>query len=161
MGWLDKNKNAKQESRATSAKVPVVSKNDAKRNTMGTILGPGLEVVGQIKAEEDIFIAGKVDGEVTCGKKVTVAASGVVEGKINCHSVIVFGAVNGDIKASELVKIEQSGKVIGDIYTKTFTNQLGGFFEGYSHMAKHSPSKKETKTDKQTQEASKEKRKGS
>jgi len=163
MGWLDKNKN---NSKTETHNPPVTAspvRTDSKSDAMGTIIGPGLEIVGHLKAEEDIYIAGKIKGEVTCGKKVTVAATGHVEGKVACHSIVVFGVVDGNVDATELITIEKTGKLKGDITTKVFTNQPGGFFEGYSHMIKksESPKPEASATEEQPNETSKNKRKGS
>lgn len=161
MGWLDKNRSS---GKSETARPPVVTpptKNDPKGATMGTIIGPGLEIVGHLTAEEDVYIAGKIKGEVTCGKKVTVAATGFVDGKLKCHSVVVFGEIQGDVEASELINIEKTGKLKGDITTKVFTNQPGGFFEGYSHMITKEKPSNDKKAGAQPKDTSNDKRKGS
>jgi len=160
MGLFDKSKGQTKNEIDYQPVVAKAPKTEAKGDHMGTIIGPGLEIVGHLNADENVYIAGNIKGEVTCGRMVTVASGGRVEGKVICNSITIFGTIQGDVEASEHINIEKSGKLIGDIKTKVFTNQPGGFFEGYSHMVKQhkTPEKKPAEAaEKQTDN----KRKGS
>lgn len=119
MGWLKKNGSNDQE---------------GKGSAKGTVIGPGLLLEGKLESDEDVWIAGRIKGEVHCKRKVIVARSGHIEASIHCASIVVFGEVVGNVVADEHVIIESSGRLIGDITTKLLTNQPGGFFEGYSKM---------------------------
>jgi cytoskeletal protein CcmA (bactofilin family) len=99
-----------------------------------TQIGPTVVIDGGISSEQDMLISGVVVGEIKCREQIIVAAGGRVEGRIHCRSIIITGEVRGNIDASEQITIESSGRLSGDIHTKKLINQLGGFFEGYSHM---------------------------
>ncbi|CAM2008643.1 bactofilin family protein [Acanthopleuribacter pedis] len=127
MGWLDKRRNGKNETRS-QPEVFTKGRGDS------TIVGPNLVIEGKLDSKEDIWIAGQIKGELDCASRIVVAASGRIQGSIKCQSIAIFGEVEGNIDAAEEITVEASGKLIGDIKTKVFTNQPGGFFEGYSHM---------------------------
>ncbi|CAM2068079.1 Polymer-forming cytoskeletal protein [Sulfidibacter corallicola] len=127
MGWLDKRRNGKHEVRV-QPEIPSKSKGE------GTIVGPNLIIEGKLDSKEDIWIAGQIKGELDCASRIVVAANGRIQGRIKCQSIAIFGEVEGNIDAAEEITVEATGKLIGDIKTKVFTNQPGGFFEGYSHM---------------------------
>jgi len=110
-----------------------------------THIGQTIVLDGGISSEQDMLISGVVVGEIKCREQIVVAATGKVEGRIHCRSIIITGEVLGNIDASEHVTIESSGRVTGDIHTKTLTHQLGGFFEGYCHMVEERPAQKATK----------------
>lgn len=160
MGLFDKNKGQVKNEIDYQPAVTMTPKSDQKGDNMGTIIGPGLEIVGHLNAEENVYIAGKIKGEVSCRRMVTVAAGGHVEGKVICQSVTVFGSIHGDVEASDHINIEKSGKLIGDIRTKIFTNQPGGFFEGYSHMV-NQPKEQAKKPVEAAEKQTETKRKGS
>jgi cytoskeletal protein CcmA (bactofilin family) len=119
MGWLKKNG---------------AGDHDGKNTAKGTVIGPGLVLEGKLESDEDVWIAGRIKGEVHCKRKVIVAKGGHIEASVHCSSIVIFGEVVGNVVAKEHVIIESSGRLIGDICTKLLTNQPGGFFEGYSKM---------------------------
>ncbi len=127
MGWLDKRRNGKNEARS-QPEVFTKGRGDS------TIVGPNIVIEGKLDSKEDIWIAGQIKGELDCESRIVVAASGRIQGSIKCQSIAIYGEVEGNIDAAEEITVEASGKLIGDIKTKVFTNQPGGFFEGYSHM---------------------------
>jgi len=131
MGWFDRQKTAAKSDAPPPARPQGKKERDVSK---GTVIGPGLVIDGKLEAEEDIWIAGKVVGEVVCKKNVTVAAPGALDAKIQCGSIVVFGEVKGNIQAQESVTVESSGKVIGDISTKAFIHKPGGLFHGFSRM---------------------------
>lgn len=119
MGWLKKNGPTDHETKGAAK---------------GTVIGPGLVLEGKLESDEDVWIAGRIKGEVHCKRKVIVARGGHIEASVTCSSIVVFGEVVGNVVAEEHVIIESSGRLLGDITTKLLTNQPGGFFEGYSKM---------------------------
>ncbi len=108
-------------------------------------LGSGLFIKGEIHSDENVVIAGRVEGEINVKKQLIVTESGKIDAQIRCGSIIVRGEVNGNVEAREEITIETTGKLTGDITTKTFSHRPGGFFEGYSHMVKQDSQPKDDK----------------
>lgn len=136
-------KQSKEETRTTERSV-VVPKVDS-RDPQGappTILGDGFDFTGEINTDRDMLVLGLVKGKIMSKAQVTIGGSGKVEGGINCVSLVVDGQVVGNVEAVEKVTITKSGRLTGDITTKLFINQPGGFFEGYSHMNNKKESKR-------------------
>ena len=48
----------------------------------------GTVIKGDIKAESDIRIDGKIDGTLNCSSKVIIGPTGVVEGEIICANAV-------------------------------------------------------------------------
>lgn len=84
-----------------------------------TIIGASTEVHGRIVADESLRIDGKVIGNVEArqGKDVSVAIgrTGFVQGDINAFRVLVAGAIEGNIYASERVELHGGAEVRGDV----------------------------------------------
>lgn len=82
-----------------------------------TIIGPTLNIVGEINADEKLIIEGKVKTQAINlpGHSFTVGLDAVVEGDINCAHAIILGQLKGNIKATKEIYIGESATVDGDI----------------------------------------------
>ena len=81
-----------------------------------TTIGKGLVIEAEVKGDEDIVIDGKVDGTIELPRHVlTVGPTGRVKAQLSANSVVVLGKVNGNIQATELVRIGETGSVEGAI----------------------------------------------
>ena len=67
-----------------------------------SIIAAGVTITGDIDAEGDIRIDGRVQGNVYCRSKVVLISTGHIEGDIEAVNVDVHGTVIGNIKAGEL-----------------------------------------------------------
>ncbi len=104
-----------------------------------TRIGANMTIDGETKGNEDLHVDGTVKGQITCTSHVTVGRSGIIKANVRCGSISIQGEVQGNIESDGMVTIESSGRLIGDITSRTFVNEPGGFFEGYSHMVKDKP----------------------
>ena len=57
--------------------------------------------------------------------------------RVNTREIVVYGTVNGKVKA-ESIDIKSSGKILGEIQTKTFQVERGAIYTGMVSMAKES-----------------------
>jgi cytoskeletal protein CcmA (bactofilin family) len=99
-----------------------------------TIIGPTLEIEGEIEGEEALVIQGKVQGKIISKKALTVDGSGRVEAIITTHSLAVSGRLSGNVEASEKVEIRQEGTMIGDIKAPRVIIADGAKFKGHVEM---------------------------
>jgi cytoskeletal protein CcmA (bactofilin family) len=78
-----------------------------------------------------LYIDGKVMGTIYLpGSRVTVGRNGQVSADICAREVVVLGAVQGNINASDRVNISSEGSLIGDVITQRVSIADGGFFKG-------------------------------
>lgn len=99
-----------------------------------TILGPTLEVEGEIEGDEDLVIQGRVEGKIVSRKSLTVDESGKVEATVTTHSMTVAGKLSGNVQASERVEIRKDGTMIGDIKAPRVIIADGAKFKGHIEM---------------------------
>jgi cytoskeletal protein CcmA (bactofilin family) len=71
--------------------------------------------VGNLSAEEEVVIAGRLEGKVEASRRVQVAPEGEVEGDIEALSVYVAGRVHGQIRAGERAELAATAVVEGGI----------------------------------------------
>jgi len=99
-----------------------------------TILGPTLEIEGEIEGDEDLVIQGRVQGNIKSRKSLTVDASGVVLATIATHSMVVSGRLDGNVEATDKVEICKEGVMVGDIKAPRVVIADGAKFKGNIEM---------------------------
>ena len=100
---------------------------------ISTIIGEGYVFTGEVQGSSVIRIEGKVIGNVDVDGGVVLGEKGNIEGNITTKSAIIYGSVNGDIKATKL-EIKKTGHVSGDITTDTIEIELGAQYNGRLNM---------------------------
>ena len=78
-------------------------------------LGRTLSFKGELAADEDLVLLGRVEGTISHTASVTVGAGGVVIGDIRACFITVKGTVEGDLEATESIVIAPTANVIGDL----------------------------------------------
>jgi cytoskeletal protein CcmA (bactofilin family) len=99
-----------------------------------TVLGPTLEIEGEIEGDEDLVIQGQIHGKVTLKKDLTVDGTGKVEASINTKNLAVSGTLVGNVLASERVEVRKEGKMVGDIKAPRVVIADGAKFKGNIEM---------------------------
>ncbi len=101
----------------------------------GTVIGATTQVAGSLRGDEDITILGRVDGNISSGQGLVVEASGVVVAEtIEVASAIIHGTVVGNITATDLVHINEGGRVVGDLVAPRIVLAEGALFRGNIDM---------------------------
>jgi cytoskeletal protein CcmA (bactofilin family) len=99
----------------------------AKRSS---ILGPTLNFKGDLSADEDLLIQGRVEGSITHTQRLTVGAQGTVKANIRAQCIIVEGTVEGDLRAEESIVVKQTAKICGNISAPSISVVEGASFKG-------------------------------
>ena len=98
-----------------------------------TLIAAHTEVVGDIKFTDQLFVSGKVSGNVLADdEKATVVISeeGCVSGEVRVPNVVINGLVDGNVYASHKVELAAQAKVQGNLYYKLIEMQLGALVDG-------------------------------
>jgi cytoskeletal protein CcmA (bactofilin family) len=96
-----------------------------------TTIPATLVVRGNIEADDDVAVAGDVQGAIWAEQRaVTVAEHGTVVGDIVATDVTVRGLFRGTILASTVVEIAASGAVEGRIIAPRLILRDGGLLNG-------------------------------
>lgn len=132
--------NPQQDNLAESVSAPVSSGRTA-------LIGPGIQINGDISGDENLVIEGKVDGKIRLDlHQVQIGQGGKVNADITAKVIKIAGEVRGDITGTEKVIISRSGNVHGNIVAPRMTLEDGAIFKGSIDMdpgesAKAKPSK--------------------
>ena len=95
-------------------------------------VSPTMKVKGEISADEDLLVDGKVEGSVSVGEhRLTVGNSGQIDGGLRAREIIVYGKVAGNKKVvSESIEIKKDASVNGDVTTRRIVIEDGAAFKG-------------------------------
>jgi cytoskeletal protein CcmA (bactofilin family) len=94
-------------------------------------LGRTIRVKGELRAFEDITIEGHVDGPLFCENfAVVLGASAHVRGDVLARDITVFGRVNGQLIATDVVDVRADATVTGQVTSKRFILDQGAYFAG-------------------------------
>lgn len=93
-----------------------------------SILGADLAIKGDLSAQADLHIDGRIEGDITCAALVQGEPSEII-GQITANSARLAGTVRGSIHAGELV-ILRSARIHGDVHYETITIEQGAVVDG-------------------------------
>jgi len=99
-----------------------------------SVIGPGMEIVGDIKCDGTVRVEGRVKGSIKATKSVVVGKGGTITGDVETQDVVVAGCVNGTVVGASRVELQETCKVEGDIRSRRIKLDEGGHVEGRLHM---------------------------
>jgi cytoskeletal protein CcmA (bactofilin family) len=117
---------------ADAAPPPAAAKQSAPLALM--TLGKTLVFKGELSADEDLVLFGRVEGSITHSGTVTIALGGVVTGNVAARSITVRGTIDGDVEASDSVTVAPSAVLNGDIMAPRVSIVDGAEFNGSVKM---------------------------
>ena len=102
--------------------------------TINTIIGNNSKVEGLLEASDPTRVDGLVQGKILSKSSVIVGQHGVVKGDIIAIEILVAGTVYGNLKAEQRIELTETGRVLGDLVTKTLVIDEGASFKGNCTM---------------------------
>lgn len=94
-----------------------------------SVFAAGLKLKGDVDAPNDVRIDGIMEGNISCGRKVMIGASGQLKGNIKAQEVHVMGEMKGDLYAKGLAKVGATGKFNGSIISSQVAIEQGADVE--------------------------------
>ena len=103
-----------------------------------SILGPELEIHGDVKVSGSLLIYGKVFGNIQSNGAVQTANGSVVNGNISARDASISGKVDGDLDVEKKVTLGDTSYLSGNLKASILTIEEGAKFDGVCSMAKNS-----------------------
>jgi cytoskeletal protein CcmA (bactofilin family) len=101
-----------------------------------SILGPTLHFKGELHADEELLIKGRIEGSITHTQRITVCPEGTVTANVRAQVIVVEGAVDGDLQAEKSVMVRETAKLRGNITAPSVSIVEGAHFTGGIDMDK-------------------------
>jgi cytoskeletal protein CcmA (bactofilin family) len=98
------------------------------------VLGKTIFMKGELSADEDMVLLGRLEGSITHSESLTIGTEGSVIGDLRARVITIKGTVRGDITATESVVVAPSAVVTGDIVAPRISLVEGAKFNGSVSM---------------------------
>jgi len=106
----------------------------ARPGEVHTLLGKGSEFEGKLTFEGQVRIDGKFSGQIFTKDILVIGDGAKVNAEINAGTVIVNGAVEGNIRAAQTIELHQPARVKGNLEAPSLSMDKGVIFEGTCKM---------------------------
>ena len=103
-------------------------------DSVSSVLGPTLKFKGELSADENLLIKGRIEGTINHSSSLTVGDGGHIKADVAAEYIVVEGRVEGDLKGSKCVKIRESAKIDGNIVSPNVSLVEGATFNGKIDM---------------------------
>jgi cytoskeletal protein CcmA (bactofilin family) len=101
-----------------------------------SVLGPTLKFKGELHADEELLIKGRIEGSITHTQRITVCPEGTVAANVRAQTIVVEGTVTGDLQAEKSVMVKETAKLRGNITAPNVSIVEGAQFNGGIDMEK-------------------------
>jgi cytoskeletal protein CcmA (bactofilin family) len=99
------------------------------------IIGPSIQLDGDLRGQEDLLIEGEVNGTVQLrNNSLTIGSQGKIKADVYAKEIHVDGLVEGDLFGAERVVIRKSAQVRGNITSPRVSLEEGAHFKGSIEM---------------------------
>jgi cytoskeletal protein CcmA (bactofilin family) len=94
-------------------------------------IGTALTVQGKVISSQDLTIDGRVDGTIELGDHgLTIGSDAAVKADLIAKTIVISGAVTGNVTATAMVDLRATGSVEGDIATPRLVMADGAVIKG-------------------------------
>jgi cytoskeletal protein CcmA (bactofilin family) len=111
----------------------------ASPETVISIIGPGMKVVGDLVTDGTLRIEGTVEGTIRAGKAVVIGKDGVVDGSIVTQDAVISGRLRGTLTAESRLELQASSRIDGDVQARRMQLEEGAVLNGNVTMGERKP----------------------
>lgn len=105
-------------------------------------IGKSVFIKGDVISAEDLTIDGRVDGTITLpDHRLTIGVDAAIQADLKAHTIIISGAVTGNVTATERIEIQETGSVEGDITSPRLAVREGAVLRGRIDTGAEAPEK--------------------
>jgi cytoskeletal protein CcmA (bactofilin family) len=109
---------------------------------MAAWVGKALLIQGKVTSSENLTIDGRVEGTIELGDhSLTIGAGASVEADLVAQSIVISGAVTGNVMATVKIDLHATALVHGDITTPSLVMADGAVVTGNVDAAGKKPAR--------------------
>jgi cytoskeletal protein CcmA (bactofilin family) len=96
-----------------------------------TFIGRSVTIRGELSGKEDLYMDGTVEGTITLPEgRLTVGPNAHVMADLDARDVVIYGLVEGNIRAAGRVELRESAVVKGDIVAERLSIEENASMKG-------------------------------
>jgi cytoskeletal protein CcmA (bactofilin family) len=111
--------------------------NGAPPETVISIIGPGMQVIGECSTDGTIRIEGTVQGTVRAGKAVVVGKDGAVDGDVFTQDAVISGRIKGMLIAESRLELQATCRIEGEVRARRMQLEEGAILNGTVQMGEN------------------------
>ena len=129
---------SKDQSNESSKIYDVLEKTKGSANV---VIGNGVIIKGEILQADTVQIDGTADVTMTT-ENLMIGVNGHLKGDLTSHHVEVWGKLDGNIKVTGTLTVQEAGMVSGNLEYENLQVKLGGQITGDVNVSKKASAKK-------------------
>lgn len=111
---------------------PVAASRPGEERRVIVWVGKSVIFKGELVSSEDMSIDGRVEGTIEVRDHgLTIGPDADIRADITAKAIIIHGAINGTVTASDKVEIRETGSVTGDIRAPRVSMADGALVHGH------------------------------
>lgn len=99
-----------------------------------SLLSPGVDITGNLKAQGSVRIDGQVEGKVDIKGDLIIGEQGRIKGEIKAANLKLAGRIEGNALIAGRFDLTASGVMVGDVQCNILTIEEGGQLDGTTRM---------------------------
>lgn len=101
-----------------------------------TVIGRSVTIRGELSGKEDLYMDGVVEGTILLSEsRLTVGPNARLMADIDARDVVVYGFVDGNMRATGRVELRESAVVRGDIVAGRLSIEENASIKGRVELA--------------------------
>lgn len=104
------------------------------QSRVNSVIGKGTEFEGTVRTKETFRVEGFVKGTILSEGTLIIGNGGKVDGTVKAVNILVGGEAYGELYASGKVEANASGRIYGNIHTKSLIVDENAIFQGTCEM---------------------------
>ncbi len=113
---------------------PAASAPAADGDGFAMVIVPGCQLEGTLEVAGSIRVEGEFRGALVSDGTILVCEAAAVEAQIRARTVVILGAVVGDVHAARELVLHASGRLQGAVETPCLVIERGAVFNGETRM---------------------------
>jgi len=110
------------------------NKKSKPQNRIDSLIGATTRIEGNVIFSGGLRVDGMIRGNVSAVAEqpatLAVSADARIDGEVQAAHIVVSGAINGPVHATETLELQYGSRVKGDVYYKSIEIQQGAVVEG-------------------------------
>lgn len=96
-----------------------------------TVIGKSVTIHGEVSGNEDLYLDGTLDGTIRLPEsRLTIGPNARVTADLTAGDVVIYGLVEGNIRAAGRIELRDSATVRGDILAERLSIEENATIKG-------------------------------
>ena len=101
-----------------------------KNNNISSIIGPEMEIKGDVSVKGDLLVYGTIHGDVKSNRDIITAKHSVINGNMESQNASISGKINVNLTIKSKITLKKTAHLEGDLKAAIITLEEGAKFDG-------------------------------